>query len=225
MVLRGVILDIDGTLIDSNTAHARAWVDALAEHGYQVSLERVHRLIGKGGDKVLPELTGLQQGSPQGQQISERRTQIFKERYLPSVRGLPGAHELLQHMRGAGLQLTVATSAKQDEVESLLKIVGANDLVAQRTTSGDVDHSKPDPDIVQVALDRLAAQPAQAVMIGDTPWDVQAANQAAVPIIALRSGGWSDSDLRGAAAIYDDPADLLAHYQESPLGNTNGDKP
>ncbi len=214
---KAVILDIDGTLIDSNGAHARAWVDALAEHGYQVPLDRVRRLIGMGGDKVLPELTGLEKDSPEGQAISQRRTEIFRERYLPHVEPLPGTRELLRRLRADGLELGVATSAKQDEVEALLRVAQVDNLVQARATSTDVDRSKPDPDIVQAALGRLDEPPQETIMVGDTPYDVQAAGRAGVPIVAFRSGGWSDGDLRGAAAIYDDPADLLAHYDQSPL--------
>jgi HAD superfamily hydrolase (TIGR01509 family) len=217
MTLQGAILDIDGTLIDSNAAHAQSWVDALAEFGHRASVEQVRRLIGQGGDKLLPQVAGLQEESPEGKAISERRSAIFKTRYLPHVRGLPGAHELLQHMKDRGLRLVVATSANEDEAQALLEVVDADGLIEKRTTSSDVKHSKPDPDVVGVALKRLGAPADQAVMLGDTPWDVQAANEAGVPIIAFRSGGWEDGDLRGAAAIYDNPADLLAHYDESPL--------
>lgn len=219
VMIRGVLLDIDGTLIDSNDAHARAWVDALAEHNYTVSLEHVRRLIGKGGDKVLPEVTGLQKDSPEGQQISQRRSEIFKTRYLPDIRPLSGTRDLLQHILDRGLALVVATSAQGDEAEALLQAAGVADLIEMRTTSSDARHSKPDPDIVDAALQRLGEPAQAALMIGDTPYDVQAAGRAGVPIIALRSGGWDDSDLVGALAIYDDPADLLAHYDASPLRN------
>jgi HAD superfamily hydrolase (TIGR01509 family) len=222
MTLKGVILDIDGTLIDSNDAHARAWVDALAERGYQASLEQVRRMIGMGGDKVLPKITGLAKESPEGEAISRRRAEIFRSRYLPGIRPLPGVRDLLQHIHDRGLALVVATSAKQDEVEALLHVAGVNDLVGARTTSSDAKHSKPDPDIVEVALDRLGEPSQAAIMLGDTPYDVQAAQRAGVPIIAFRSGGWEDADLAGAVAVYQDPADLLRHYDESPLHNGQG---
>ncbi len=217
MTLRGVILDIDGTLIDSNGAHAQAWVDALAEHGYQVSPERVRRLIGMGGDKLLPEVTGLAKDTPQGRQISRRRSEIFMERYLPHIRPLPGTRALLQRLQDEGLALAVATSAQQAEVEGLLAAAHVADLLPTRTTSNDARNSKPDPDIVEVALQRLGESAGDALMIGDTPYDVEAAQRAGLPIIALRSGGWQDADLRGAAAVYEDPADLLAHFDTSPL--------
>lgn len=215
--IRGVILDVDGTLVDSNDAHARAWVEALAERGIQVPFEKVRRLIGKGGDKLLPEAAGLQADSPKGREISQRRQAIFKERYLPTLRPTPGAKELLDHMHAQGLKLAVASSAKKDELTPLLRICGADRVVEQQTSSDDADRSKPDPDIVAVALQKMGLPAAETAMLGDTPYDVEAGNRAGVLGIAVRCGGWDDKDLAGAAAVYDDPADLLAHYESSPL--------
>src|SRR5947209_16101780 len=131
---RGAILDIDGTLVDSNDVHAKSWVEALAEHGYSVPFAKVRPLIGKGGDKVLPEVIGISENSPEGQKISQRRSETFKERYLPHVRAFPGARELLQHMRERGLKLAVASSSKPDELRSLLHLVGVSDLVEEKTS-------------------------------------------------------------------------------------------
>jgi HAD superfamily hydrolase (TIGR01509 family) len=215
--IRGVILDVDGTLVDSNDAHAKAWVEAMAEYGYHVPYEKVRPLIGMGGDKVLPETIGIQKDSPLGKKISQRRAEIFKERYLPTVRAFPKARELLQRMRESGLKLAVASSAQPDELEALLNIVGASDLIEVKSSSKDAQGSKPDPDIVQVTLQRLGFPPDQVIMLGDTPYDIEAARKIGVGTIALRSGGWPDHELRGALAIYDDTADLLAHYDSSPL--------
>lgn len=215
--IRGVILDVDGTLVDSNDAHAKSWVEAMAEYGYHVPYEKVRPLIGMGGDKVLPETIGIQKDSPQGKKISQRRAEIFKERYLPTVRAFPKARELLQRMRASGLKLAVASSAQPDELEALLNIVGASDLIEVKSSSKDTQDSKPDPDIMQVTLQRLGFPPDQVVMLGDTPYDIEAARKIGVGTIALRSGGWRDHELRGVLAIYDDTADLLAHYDSSPL--------
>lgn len=214
---RGVIFDVDGTLIDSNDAHARAWVDALAEASIDVPFERIRGLIGMGGDKLMPEVCPIEKESPAGQQISERRSHIFKTQYLSTIQGFPEAAALLKRLVDDGYKLGVATSAQQDELKDLLGIVDANNFFAITTTSSDAEHSKPDPDIVEAALDRLRLRPDEAVMIGDTAYDIESATKAGVPIIALRSGGWNDEDLKGAIAIYDDPADLLAQYDESPL--------
>ena len=215
--IRGVILDVDGTLVDSNDAHARSWVEAMAEFGYKVAFEKVRPLIGMGGDKVLPETIHLHKDSETGSQVSKRRDDIFKQRYLPHVRAFPGAKELLQEMRGRGLKLAVASSAKPDELKSLLRLVGGEDLVEEKTSSKDVKRSKPDPDVMRVTLERTGLDANEALMLGDTAYDIEAARKAHVQTIAFRCGGWKDSDLAGALAIYDGPADLLAHYDESPL--------
>jgi HAD superfamily hydrolase (TIGR01509 family) len=215
--IRGIILDIDGTLVDSNDAHARAWVEALAEHGVDVSFAEVRRLIGMGGDKLLPKVAAIPEDAPAGEAISRRRGEIFKTRYLPNIKAFPRTRELLLRMREDGLQLVVASSAKEEELKPLLEIAGAADLIAEKTSSDDADQSKPDPDIVEAALAGADFSAAEAVMLGDTPYDIQAATGAGVRVIAFRSGGWSDAELAGALAIYDGPADLLAHYDESPL--------
>lgn len=216
-MFRGVILDVDGTLVDSNDAHAHAWTDALAEAGYRVPFDRVRRLIGMGGDKLLPEAVGLPAETPAGEAIAERRGQIFRERYLPDVKALPGARDLVLRLRAEGHALAVASSAQPDELGLLLKIAGVDELIGERTSSGDVEESKPEPDVVVTALRRLRLPPSAAVMIGDTPYDVQAALHAHVAVIGFRSGGWSDGDLAGSLAVYDGPADLLAQLDSSPL--------
>jgi len=155
--------------------------------------------------------------SEPGSPISKRRSEIFKSRYLSGVRPLPGARELIAHLHDDGLRLIVASSAKTDELEQLLDIAEVGELLPERISAEDAAHSKPDPDTIQVALDKLGLPASHAIMIGDTPYDLQAASKAGVKFIAFRSGGWSDSDLAGALAIYDTPADLLAHYDESPI--------
>lgn len=218
--VRGVILDVDGTLVDSNDAHAHAWVEALAEHGIQVPFDKVRKRIGMGGDKLLPQVAGIREDTSEGKAISKRRGAIFQERYLPALRPTPGARELLQHLRAQGLKLVVASSAKRDELQGLLKVCGADDLTDDQTSSDDAERSKPDPDIVHAALKEAGLPPHEAVMLGDTPYDVESAGRAQVAVIAFRCGGWSDAELAGAVAVYQDPADLLAHYDASPLGNS-----
>lgn len=215
--VRGAILDVDGTLVDSNDAHARAWASALVEEGFSVPFERVRPLIGMGGDKLLPEVTGLPEDDPRAKRAGERRGEIFKARFLPSLRAFPRTRELLLRMRETGLKLAVASSAEPDELKALLRIAGAEDLVVGASSADDVGRSKPDPDVVHAALGRLALDPAQVVMIGDTPYDVEAAARAGVRAIAFRCGGWDGERLRGAIAVYDGPADLLARLDGSPL--------
>src|SRR4051812_35128027 len=190
--VRGVILDVDGTLVDSNDAHARAWVEALAEHGVEVPLDEVRKRIGMGGDKLLPAVSGISEDDPQGEKIARRRKEIFQARYFPSLRPTPGAAELLRRMKGDGLRLAVASSAKKEELDGLLRVCGAEGLIESSTSSDDADRSKPDPDIVHAALGRLKMDPGEVVMLGDTPYDIESAGRAGVGAIALRSGGWGD---------------------------------
>lgn len=215
-LVRAVLLDIDGTLVDSNDAHAQSWVDALAQLGHPVSFERVRCLIGMGGDKLLAKL-GVDKESPLGQRIDERRGELFTRDHLPHLAGFPRARELLLRLIDAGLTLVIATSAKKAEVDALLERCNARDLVPTRASSDDAESSKPAPDIVQAALARAQVPPSAALMLGDTPYDVQAARRAGVHCVGVRSGGWGDADLDGALAIYDDVADLLARFESSPF--------
>lgn len=214
---RALLLDVDGTLVDSNDSHARAWVEALGEAGRVVSFERVRAQIGKGGDKILPELASVDDESPEGKKISERRSAIFEERYLPGLQAFPRVRELLVAARERGWHLVVASSAKEEEVEVLLERANVKDLVEATTSSDDAERSKPDGDIIRAALDRAGCAPGDALMLGDTPYDVEAARKAGVGTIALRCGGWDDRALDGALAVYDDAAALLAQLEASPL--------
>jgi HAD superfamily hydrolase (TIGR01509 family) len=215
--LEGVLLDVDGTLVDSNDAHAHAWVRALSEHGFNVPFANVRRLIGKGGDKLLPEVTGLSAESPKGKAISGLRKKIFFKEFLPFLRPFPRVKELLGHMKEDGLRLATASSAKDDELDGLLKICGAGEFLEIRASSDDADNSKPDPDIIHAALGKLGLTAAQVILLGDTPYDIAAGVQASVAVIALRCGGWRDEDLAGAMVIYNDVADICDHYAESPV--------
>jgi HAD superfamily hydrolase (TIGR01509 family) len=221
--LRAVILDVDGTLIDSNDAHARAWVEACREIGRDVAIEEARRLIGMGGDKVLPRLTGLEEGSEAGERVKERRGAIFRERYLKELKPFAGARELLERFRAEGLTLAVASSASEKDLGPLLEQAGIRDLIDESTSSDDAEESKPDPDIVQAALHRARAQPDSAIMLGDTPYDVEASRRAGVACVAVRCGGWDDAGLEGAIAIYDDPAALLADFDTSPFKGNGGE--
>ena len=216
--IRAVILDVDGTLIDSNAAHAQAYVDAGKELGYDLDFEEVRRLIGMGGDKLLPRAAGLEEESEEGQKITDRKREIFKERYLPKLKPTPGARQLLHRLRDDGMKLVVATSAKKDEMGALLEQAEVADLIQDATSSSDAEESKPDPDIVEAALEQAGFPVDQVVMIGDTPYDVEAAGRAGVRIIAVRTGGWDDPDLKGAIAVYEDPRDLLEQFDDSVFG-------
>ena len=214
---RAVIFDVDGTLVDSNDAHAHAWVLAITGSGRRVEFSRVRPLIGMGGDKLLPEIAGISIDAPEGKAIAQKRRDIFRRDFLPHLQPTRGARPLLQYLRNEGKRLVVASSAEEDELEDLLKVAGATDLIESATSSDDAERSKPDPDIVVAALQRTSHPPAEVIMVGDTPYDVEAAARAGIQILGLRSGGWSDQELKGALAVYADPADLLEHYDLSPF--------
>jgi phosphoglycolate phosphatase-like HAD superfamily hydrolase len=214
--VRGVLLDIDGTLVESNDAHTHAWVRALAESGRAVSFGTVRPLIGMGGDKLLPAVCGLDAESREGKRISARRATIFLGEYLPHLRQCCGARELLDLLVKRGVRMVVASSAKKEELDPLLKVCGADRVIESATSSDDAEQSKPDPDILHAAIESLGLPADEVLMLGDTPYDVEAARRAGVRVIALRCGGWGDADLK-ADAVYDDPADLADHIDQSPL--------
>ena len=215
-MLRGVIFDIDGTLLDSNDAHAQSWVETLAEAGYEVPFDVIWPMIGMGGDKLLPSAVGIESESSLGKKLGKRRWEIFREKYLPELHQTPGARALAEQMKSDGLKLVVASSAGGNELGVLLEVAGVADLM-EATTSSKAKESKPDPDIVQAAIRSSRISPEQLIMLGDTPYDVEAAIGAHVNLVALLCGGWSMLELSGATAIYDDPADLLRWYDSSPF--------
>jgi HAD superfamily hydrolase (TIGR01509 family) len=214
---RGVILDLDGTLLDSNDAHAEAWMQAMAEAGHNPDFQDVRRRIGMGGDFLIPETLGVDPDSAAGKEISERRRKIFENRYLPHLKPFPRARDLVQRLRDEGYRVVVASSSRREELARMLDTVGISDLIDSATSASDVDNSKPEPDVLQAALRCLEMSPAEVFLIGDTPYDLQAAARLGMPVIAVRSGGWDDVGLTGAAAVYADVAELVQRFEESPL--------
>lgn len=210
------LLDVDGTLVDSNDAHARAWVETFAEAGIDAPFARVRRLIGMGGDKLVPEVAGRDDDAL-AKRLGERRTTIFLERHVATVRPFPHVRELVARMVESGLTIVVATSANEDEYERLIEIAGVRDLLDAQTTKDDARRSKPDPDIIGAALRKAGASPGEALMLGDTPYDVEAARRAGVETVALLSGGWDAAALEGAVARYADAAALLGTWDASPF--------
>jgi HAD superfamily hydrolase (TIGR01509 family) len=214
-MIRGVLLDIDGTLVLSNDAHAHAWVEAFAQCGYEVAFDEVRWLIGMGGDKLVSKVRpGMSDKEGDGKKITEARSRIFLEKYASELQPAPGARELVLELQSRGLKTIAASSAKSDELQALLKAAGIDDVLKEATTSDDAENSKPDPDIVHVALDKIGLAPEEVIMVGDTHYDVESAAQAGVKCIAVRCGGWPDAKLEGAQAIYDDPAALMAHLAD-----------
>jgi HAD superfamily hydrolase (TIGR01509 family) len=218
VTLKGVLLDVDGTLVLSNDAHAHAWVEAFAAYDQPVPYEAVRPLIGMGGDKVIPKLVpGLTDKDGIGKAIGDRRKELILTKFASQLIAASGSRALVQKLQASGLHLIVASSATAQELEVLLKVAEVDDLLPEATTSNDAESSKPSPDIVNAALQKGQWEPHEVVMLGDTPFDIEAADQAGVSVIAVRCGGFSDAQLAGAIAIYNDPADLLTQYEQSPL--------
>jgi HAD superfamily hydrolase (TIGR01509 family) len=217
-VTEAVLFDVDGTLIDSNDAHARAWVAALAEAGFTVPFERIRPLIGMGGDRLLPAaVPGLSDDAEPGKTIAARRGAIFKERELAGIGPTRGARALLEAVRARGARVVVATSAKKSELDELLARGALGPLVDEASTSDDADDSKPAPDIIEAALRKAGVAAASAVLVGDTRYDIEAAHRAGVACVALRCGGNDPATLRRADAIYEDPAELSGALVRPPF--------
>lgn len=212
-----VLLDVDGTLVDSNDAHANAWVEALAAFDLEVPYARVRGMIGMGGSLLIQEVGGPEPGSRKSEKIAKERGEIFRDKWLAQVRPLPKARELLLMLGREGYHYAIATAANADELAPLLELADLADLAPVQTSSDDVDRPKPYPDIVEAALARVPAERHRTVMFGDTPYDVRACRDAGVDIIGFTTGGWSTEGLAGSIAVYDGPADLLARWRDSPL--------
>lgn len=221
LAMKAVLLDVDGTLLQSNVAHARSWADAFAERGYDIPTTRIVPLIGMGGDKLLDALApgmGPADGGA-GEAIAMRRSEIFRSRYLAGCRPTNGARALLLYLRDCGMRLVVASSAGGEELSGLLGAAQVADLIENAATTDDARHSKPDPDIVRAALRKAAVSPSDAIMLGDTPYDVAAARRAGVRVVAVRCGGWSEPHVR-ADAICNDP-DEICRFLQAPSGHAS----
>jgi HAD superfamily hydrolase (TIGR01509 family) len=190
-------------------------VETLSEAGYDVPFDVIWPMIGMGGDKLLPAATGIAADSTLGEQLSDRRWEIFQSKFLPTLRPTDGARALVERIRKDGLMTIVATSAEGDELDALLDVAGVRELMDATTSSSDAAESKPDPDIVQAAVRKSGFKPDELIMLGDTPYDVQAAIGAHVNLIGMLCGGWTKEELSGATAIYENPADLLRWYDQS----------
>jgi HAD superfamily hydrolase (TIGR01549 family) len=192
------ILDVDGTLVDTNYHHALAWHRALHAHGHPVQMWKVHRHIGMGGDQILDALIGSDAAAEQGDAIREAEAEAYGE-LIGEVEPMEGARELIERLRDAGASVILASSAKQEEVDHYLDLLEARELIDGWTTSADVESTKPEPDLVLAALEK-AGDDNPAVMVGDSVWDVKAAKAAGVPTLAVLTGGFSEAELRDAGA-------------------------
>ncbi len=218
--MRALIFDIDGTLLDSVDLHARAWVEAFRHFGVEVKEEDARRQIGKGGDQLMPVFLPRERVEAEGQEIEAYRSDLFKRKYLEHVRPFPGVRDLFERAKAKGLVIALASSGKKDEVEHYQKLLGVTDLVDVATSSDDADHSKPHPDIFLAAIDKLdGIGKDDMIVIGDTPYDAEAARKAGLRTIGVLCGGFPEASLSeaGCVEIYKDPRDLLEGFDRSPI--------
>jgi HAD superfamily hydrolase (TIGR01549 family) len=219
-VINAVIFDIDGTLVDSVDLHAESWRVAFKRFGKIVSFPEIRRQIGKGADQLLPVFWSPGELKKFGKELEEYRSELFKKEYLPQVKAFPKVRQLFERIRQDRKYIALASSAKGDELDSYKKIARIDDLIKAQTSSDSAKKSKPYPDIFDAALEELEeVTPDRVLVVGDTPYDVEAAAKAKLRTIGLLCGGWNERVLReaGCIAIYQDAADLLAHYEESPI--------
>jgi HAD superfamily hydrolase (TIGR01549 family) len=215
-VPRAAILDIDGTLVDTNYHHALAWYRAFRQNGIVLPLWRIHRHIGMGGDQVVSALAGPTVEDEQGDEIRAAEKALYLA-LIEEVEPFEGARELVSELKERGHTVVLASSAKADEVDHYLDLLDARELADAWTTSADVEATKPEPDLVLAALERAGSR--DAVMVGDTTWDCEAAGRAGVATIAVRTGGFAEQELRdaGAAAVYESLAELRERLDETPF--------
>lgn len=219
-MIRAVIFDLDGTLVDSNELHVLAWQETFRHFGKEIPIERLREQIGKGGDQYLPEFLTELEIRKFGAQADDYRGEIFKKKYLPQVRPFPKVPELFERVRQEGKKIALASSGKEAEVRNYEKLVGIEGLAESIVTADQVVHSKQKSDVFIAALRTLGPlPPEEAIAVGDTPYDVDAAKKIGLPIVGLLCGGFSEDVLlgEGACAIFRDPADLLERYYQSPL--------
>ncbi|WP_378148117.1 HAD family hydrolase [Cnuibacter sp. UC19_7] len=206
---RAVLFDIDGTLIDSNYLHVESFMQAFEEVGVEMSAWRVHRAIGLDSSRLLEELLG-ERAQEIGDQVKEGHSRLYRELW-PRLRRFDGARELLETLHERGIRVVLATSAPEDELEELLRVLDCDDVIHATTNGDDVETAKPEPDILGVALERAGVTADEALMVGDARWDAVAAGRAGIRMVGVRSGGISEGELRdaGALEVHDDVAALL----------------
>lgn len=219
MTQPAVLFDVDGTLVDSNYLHVYAWVRAFEAEGVPVAAWRIHRCIGMDGTTLVKTLAGDDAGQGQLDQLKDRHSEFYQQS-THLLAPLPGARDLLRRVADLGLQVVLATSAPDDELRTLRDVLDCDDVVSEVTSSADVDTAKPQPDIVEVALARAGVTAAQAVFVGDALWDCEAARRAKLTSVGVLSGGVSRAELSeaGAAAVFEDAAELLARLDTTPIG-------
>ena len=218
-MISAVIFDIDGTIVDSVDLHAKSWQVAFAEFGKDVSVAAIRKEIGKGADQLLPVFFSKEELDRFGEELDKYRGELFKREYLRQVKAFPRVRDLFKRINQDEKLIALASSAKKDELDTYKRIAAIEDLVETESSSGDVERSKPHPDVFEVALKRLGAIPDEVIVVGDTPYDAQAAGKLNLRVIGMLCGGWTANQLQkaGCIATYRDPAELLKCYDGSPI--------
>ena len=219
-MIKAVIFDIDGTLVDSVDLHAKAWQETFEHFGRNVPFEKVRHQIGKGGDQLMPVFFSADELDRFGEEMEKYRGDLYKREYLPRVRAFPHVRELFERIKRDGTRIALASSAKEDELGTYKKLARIEDLVEEEASADDAEKSKPHPDIFEAALSQMGdVSSGEVIVVGDTPYDAEAAAKASLRTIGVLCGGFPEAELRGAGCIriYRDPSDLLARYDESPL--------
>ena len=212
------IVDVDGTLVDSNYQHALAWYEAFRQSGIVLPVWRIHRLIGMGGEQLVPTLIGDEKAEELGDEVKDAEKPLYKS-MMDQVEPLEGARELVEELKRRGHAVVLASSGKADEVDRYLDLLGVRDVVDGWTTSADVENSKPEPDLIEAALEKAGTK--EAVMIGDSTWDVRGARNAGVDTVGVLTGGFAAAELReeGAVAVFESLPELRERLDETPLAD------
>jgi HAD superfamily hydrolase (TIGR01549 family) len=219
-MLRAVIFDVDGTIVDSNELHVQSWDETFRKYGKHFTRDELRRHIGKGGDQYIPNFLSEQEMRDFGAQLEEERGELYKKNYLPQVKPFPRVRKLFERVHADGKRIALASSGKTQELDHYRALADIGELVDAQTTADDVAHSKPYADLFMATLNHLGdLAPDETIAVGDTPYDAIAAKRITLRTIALLCGGFSEEELRdaGAVAIFRDPADLLDNYARSPL--------
>jgi HAD superfamily hydrolase (TIGR01549 family) len=211
--LQALLLDVDGTLIDSNDKHAKCWVEAFAHFGKAVPWDVIRSQIGKGGDLLVPDTLNAREMREIGEKLKEYRGELWKRDYMESVQPFPGAVEGIREMERRGLKIAFASSSNPDEVEYYVELLGVGDLLEGTTSKEDAKFSKPSPEIFQAALERVKGDPARTLVVGDTPYDILAAHRMASAIAAVRCGGFPEESLAKAEFVFDDVAQVAKELE------------
>jgi HAD superfamily hydrolase (TIGR01509 family) len=218
-----VLFDVDGTLMDTVYLHTVAWWEALRQQGHRVTMARIHRSIGMGSDHLLDALLGEDRDRDEDAALSAAHDTLYAQWWSRLV-PLPGASDLLRACAARGWQVVLASSAKSEEAEVMIRALDADEVITAVTTSDDVSSSKPAPDLVHQALEKAGVPAGRAVFVGDAGWDAEAARKAGVRCLGVLTGGWTRQELTeaGAETVYESPADLLAHLDDSALADAPG---